>query len=121
MLKDPIQCDTTVKRLSISKKCPLLKNQKEQAEGTQTNLGNKKSGVNNSIPATTIITKITGKTVIQRKESQKMFMHPSSHMEKWATPQREDMFEQMQQTGHFVGKANQKAGVDLINKTHRTV
>ena len=30
--------------------CSLLKRQREQAEGTETNSGNKNSGANNSIP-----------------------------------------------------------------------
>ena len=63
----------------------------------------------------TIKTTTTKRTVTELKGSQKLFIHPVKHVAKQTTLQSDVMFESMQQTCHFPGRAK------LNNRTHRTV
>ena len=100
----------------------LWKKQQEQTEKTQNTPGNKKVTLKNLTQTTsTIFTTTTTKTVTELKGSQKLFIHAVSHMAKRTTPQRDVMFEPMQQKGPFPGRANRKDRVDIINRTPRTV
>ena len=72
-------------------------------------------------PTTTILTTKTIKTVIEQNESQKLFIHAVRHVAKGTTPQKDVMFEPMQQTSHCPGRANRRDRVDITNRTHRTV
>ena len=69
----------------------------------------------------TVIITTTTKTVTELKGSQKLFIHAVGHVSKRTTPQRDVMFEPVQQKSHFPGRANRKDRVDIINRTHRTV
>ena len=69
----------------------------------------------------TLITTTATKTVKELEGSQKMFIHIVRHVSKRTTPQRDVMFEPMQQKVHFLGRANRKDSVDIINRTHRIV
>ena len=97
-------------------RCRLLKKPRERTENNQNNPGNKTVP---PIPLTRTVmltTLTTTKTVTKLKESQKLFIHPARHVAKRTTPQTDVMLEPMQQTGHFLGRANRKDRVDIINK-----
>ena len=118
-------CHHCKKRGHYRNQCRLLKKQREQTENTQKKPGNKKSDAITLTQAATstiiTITTTATKAVTELKGSQKLFIHPVTHVAKWTTPQRDVMLEPMQQTSHFPGRANQKDRVEFINKTHRTV
>ena len=72
-------------------------------------------------PTRIIIPTKTIKTKVEQNENQKLFIHAVKHVAKRTTPQGDVMFEPMQQTGHFPGRANRENIVDNINRTRRTV
>ena len=85
-------------------------------------LATKKVAPRTLLPTTTKFIIKTIKRVIKQNESQKLFIHAVVRpVAKRITPQRNAMFEPMQQKGHFIGRANRKDRVDTINRTHRTV
>ena len=103
--------------------CRLLKKQREQTEIIKIILETKTVTPKTLTQTTmsTVITTTTTKAVTELKGSQKLFIHAVRHVSKRTTPQRDVMFEPMQQKGHFPGKTNRKDRVDINNSTHRTV
>ena len=99
--------------------CRLWKKQWEQTDKTQNTPGNKKSDAKNSKPNNNI----NNNNHNNYKNSNEAEMKPEAvrHVAKRTTPQRDVMFEPMQQKGHFPGRANRKDRANIINKTRRTV
>ena len=64
------------------------------------------------------ITTITTTTTIQKTENLEMSALPVRRVAKRISPQKDNMFESMQQTGHFPGKTDQKDRLDFKNRTH---
>ena len=77
---------------------------KKQIEGNKDTCGKINSDTNNSNPTTTRLT-----------ENLELSNHPVRYVAKRTTPQKDVMMESMQQTSHFLGRAN------LNNKSHRIV
>ena len=105
--------------------CRLLEKQREQTENTQNKPGSKNSDAINS-NTNSNLNNINNnhnnyKTVTELKGSQKLSIYPVRHVTNRTTPQRDNMLEPVQQTGHFPGTANHEDRVDIINSTHRTV
>ena len=102
--------------------CRLWKKQRKQTENTQNTPRNKNSDARNSKPNNNVNNiNHNNYKVTKLKGSQKLSIHAVRHVPKRTTPQRDVMFEPMQQKGHFPGRANRKDRVDIINTTHRTV
>ena len=124
MLTDPNQRATTVKNQDITEiSAACGKKQREKTENTQNTTGKKTVTPKTQTQTTTslIITTTTTKTMTELKGSQKLFINAVRHVEKRIIPQRDAIFEPMQQKGHFPGRAIRKDRVDIISRTHRTV
>ena len=124
MLTDPNQRTTTVKNQDITKiSVACRKNSKNKLTILKILLETKTVTPKTLTQTTmwTVITTTTTKTVPELKGCPKLFIHAVRHVSKKTTPQRDVMFETMQQKGLFPGRANRKDWVDIINKTHRTV
>ena len=126
MLKDPNQGATTVKHQDVTEiSVAYWKNSENKLKNLkiilETNTVTPKTLT--QIATLTIITKTTTtiKTVTELKRRLKVFFHPVRRVAKRTTPQRDVMLEPMQQTGHFLERANRQDRVDIINRTQRTV
>ena len=119
MLTDPYQRATTVKKPGYYRnQCRLWKSSENKLKLLKMILETKTvTPITLTQTILTIITTTT-KTVSELKASQKLFIHAVRQLAKRTTPQKDVMFEPMQQKGHFPGGANR---MDIINKTHRTV
>ena len=123
MLTDPNQRATTVKNQDITEiSVACGKNSENKLKLLKILLETKTvTPINRTQTIITKITTTTTKTVTELKGSQKLFILSVRHVAKRTTPQRDVMFEPMQQKGHFPGRANRQDRVDVINRTHRTV
>ena len=104
-----LTCQHCTKPGHYRNQCRSLKTQKQQSEKTQINPGNKNSAANNSVPNNDTNKQNNNyKNSDNSEKSQKLFIHPVTHVGKQTTPQTNATMEPTQRMDHLPGTKDGK-------------
>ena len=116
--KPKLPCHHCDKLGHYEKKYRQLREQEEQAADSKTSSGPNNSARTNSNSNSSNNDLKNDKKVTEDLELSTL---PQRHMKKRTIPQRDVFLEPMQQTGHFLRRANQEYSKDLNIRRHRAI
>ena len=120
-LKNLNQLATTVRDLDVTGTNPAVEKTTKNPKTVKMVLGAERMAQTNLAPARTTMKPITGTTVTELKDSQKLFAHFVRHVGKQTTLQKDVNLEPMQPTDCFPGTNDRKHRMKSSGETPKTV